>query len=58
MASLKKLSKKEIGLKQSPWITFGLTSMKDRDYLYRMHINEKNREEKARYHSLFKSKRN
>ena len=23
-----------------------------------MHINEKNREEKARYHSLFKSKRN
>ena len=59
MAPMKKLSKKEIGLKQSPWITFGLlTSMKDRDYLYRMHINEKNREEKARYHSLFKNKRN
>ena len=31
MAPLKKLSKKEIGLKQSPWITFGLiTSMKDK----------------------------
>ena len=59
MAPLKKLSKKEIGLKQSPWITFGLiTSMKDRDYLYRMYIKEKKREEKARYHSLFKSKRN
>jgi len=59
MAPMKKLSKKEIGLKQSPWITFGLlTSMKDRDYLYRMHINEKNRDEKARYHSLFKNKRN
>ena len=59
MAPMKKLSIKEIGLKQSPWITFGLlTSMKDRDYLYRMHINEKNRDEKARYHSLFKNKRN
>ena len=59
MAPMKKLSKKEIGLKQSPWITFGLlSSMKDRNYLYRMHINEKNRDEKARYHSLFKNKRN
>ena len=56
---MKKLSKKEIGLKQSPWIAFGLlTSMKDRDYLYRMYIKEKNREEKFCYHSLFKSKRN
>ena len=42
MAPMKKLSKKEIGLKQSPWITFGLlTSMKDRDYLYKMYIKEK-----------------
>ena len=55
MAPLKKLSKKEIGLKQSPWITFGLiTSMKDRDYLYRMHIKEKKRKAKARLHFIYK----
>ena len=42
MAPMKKFSKKEIGLKQSPWITFGLlTSMKDREYLRRMYIKEK-----------------
>ena len=37
MAPMKKLTKKEQGLKKSPWITYGiLTSMRARDLLYKI----------------------
>ena len=42
MAPVKKLSRKEIGLKRSPWITHGiLKSMNQRDYLYKKFSLEK-----------------
>ena len=59
MAPFKKLTTKEIGLKQTPWITSGLlVSMKERDHLHQLYIKEKNKELKAHYHSLYKNKRN
>ena len=47
MAPYKKLTKKEVGLKKSPWITCGiLNSMKVRDSLYKKLTLEKDQRQK------------
>ena len=59
MAPLRKLSKKELGLKKSPWITYGmLTSMRERDQLYKKYSNETDPLLKAITHESYKKLRN
>ncbi len=58
MAPVKKLSKKEIGLKQRPWITpVILTSMYERDMLYKDFSADDNPFSRDEKHKVFKTKR-
>ena len=59
MAPVKKLSKKEQGLSQRPWISHGiLTSMNKRDQIYRDLSNEKDLLKKEELTVLYKRYRN
>jgi len=59
MAPFKKLSKKEIELKQKPWLTSGiLKSMKTRDNLYKKFMLAKDPLRKQNLFRDFKTKRN
>ena len=59
MAPMKRLTPKEIGLQQRPWITSGLLkSMFSRDKLYKEFVTERNPRRKQELHNLFKTKRN
>jgi len=59
MAPVKKLTKKEMGLKRAPWITYGmLQSMKERDYIYKMFCAEKNPIAKSALKNSYKTFRN
>ena len=56
---LKKLTKREVKLKSKPWITKGiLTSIKQRDKLYKKFIKAKDNALKINYHSQYKNMRN
>ena len=58
-APIRKLTKKELGLKGKPWITGGLlTSMADRDKLYKEYTKEKKPITKSDIHARYKTKRN
>ena len=51
--------KKEIGLKQRPWITPDiLAAINERDKFYKEFIDEKNSDSKIDIHSRYKTKRN
>ena len=59
MAPVRKLTKKEQGLKKSPWITYGiLKSMRTRDQFLKKFTNEKDPILKASYHKSYKTLRN
>ena len=59
MAPIKRLTKKEKGLMERPWITSGiLASMKSRDFAYSEFIREKDPSVKATKFDLYKTKRN
>ena len=59
MAPVKKLTKKEIGLKKSPWITYGiLKSIHERDLLYKKFTMEKDPLLKSSIRSSYNSYRN
>ena len=59
MAPVKRLSKKEIGLQQRPWITPEiLTTMYERDKLYSEFLDDKNPTSREEKHKIFKIKRN
>ncbi len=59
MAPVKKLTKKEAGLKQRPWITKDiLNSMSERDIFYKAFIKEKNITLRENKYALFKIQRN
>ena len=58
-APVRKLSKKEMGLKEIPWITNGiLISMKERDSLYKEFTNEKDPIKRNEVHARYKKHRN
>ena len=59
MAPVKRLSNKEIGLQQRPWITPEiLSSMYERDKLYKDFLDEKDPSSREEKHKIFKIKRN
>ena len=59
MAPYKKLTKKELTLKQNPWISPGIiASMKIRDQLHKEFLNEKNANRKEEIHTKYKKYRN
>ena len=59
MAPIKKLTAKEVGLTQRPWITPGiLKSMSSRDKCYKEFLKEKNSESKTEKFAAYKLKRN
>ena len=59
MAPVKKLTRREVRARQSPWITKGIiTSMKNRDLLYKKISVGKNLPNKEKLFSDFKRKRN
>ena len=59
MAPFKRLTKKEVSLKQRPWITTGiLISMKKRDCLYKDMAKETNNHNKVILTNLYKYHRN
>jgi len=59
MAPMKKLTKKELSLKQNPWITYGITkSMKKRDQLYKEFLSENNPDNKKNIFINYKKYRN
>ena len=59
MAPLRKLTKKEISLKQHPWISNGIiTSMNKRNKLYKAFLLEKNCTERDQIHTTYKKYRN
>ena len=59
MAPIKRLTKKEKGLIDRPWITLGISiSMKTRDDCYKDFINEKDSNFKANKYTIYKQKRN
>ena len=59
MAPLKKLTKKEQGLKKKPWITYGiLTSMRNRDSFYKKYTKETDPTLKENYFKSYKTLRN
>ena len=59
MAPIKRLSNKEMGLKQRPWITHDiLESMRDRDDFHKQYVAEKDLLRKNIIFRIYKSKRN
>ena len=59
MAPVKRLTRKEVGLHQRPWINHDiLASMSDRDKLYKAFLNEKDPTIRATFHKTYKLKRN
>ena len=59
MAPVKRLSNKEMGLKQRPWITHDiLATMKERDDFHKQYVAEKNSLRKKIIFRIYKSKRN
>ena len=59
LAPIKRLTKKEKGLIERPWITSGiLISMRDRDRLYSDYLKEKDAASKQTIFQLYKTKRN
>ena len=59
MAHLKRLTKREIGLKQRPWITPDiLRKMKERDKFYNKYAKERDKNAKDIIFQVFKKKRN
>ena len=59
MAPIRKLSKREIKLKQNPWITQGLLkSMRDRDKMYKQFTKETDPVKKHGFFTTYKQKRN
>ena len=59
MAPVKRLSQKENGLKQRPWITPEiLTSMYERDKLYTEFLDDKYPSSREEKHKIYKIKRN
>ena len=59
MAPVKRLTKKQIRLRDRPWITIGiLISMSNRDKTYNLFIKEKDTNKKTELFTLYKKKRN
>lgn len=59
MAPIKRLTKREIGLKQRPWITTDiLKSMKERDSIHKRYVKENDEYSKNALFLLYKKKRN
>ena len=59
MAPYKKLTRKEYGLKVSPWITNGIfASMRERDLIYKNFVKEKDPTLKTALHLSYKTYRN
>ena len=59
MAPVKRLTKKELGLKQPPWITPDImSSIKEGNKLYKAFIEEKNPDSKIDKYNTYKAKRN
>ena len=59
MAPLKKLTKKEIGLQQRPWITPDIiAAINERNKLYKEFLEEKTPDSKIDKHNIYKTKRN
>ena len=59
MAPVKRLTRKEVGLHQRPWINHDiLASMSDRDKLYKAFLNEKDPTIRVTFHKTYKLKRN
>jgi len=59
MAPIKRLTKKEKGLIERPWITLGIsTSMKTRDICYEEFLEEKDKPLKSLKFNIYKQKRN
>ena len=59
MAPVRRLTKKEINLKQNPWITRGiLKSMRSRDKLYKDFVKERDITKKNNLHTAYKILRN
>jgi len=59
MAPMKKLTRKELSLKQNPWITYGIIkSMKRRDQLYKDVLSEKDPGKKKNIYDKYKKYRN
>ena len=59
MAPFRKMTRKEISLRQHPWISQGITaSMKKRDHLYKSFLLEKNINKKNDLHIRYKKYRN
>ena len=59
MAPVKKLTKKEIGLQQRPWITPDiLAAINERDKFYKEFLKEKGPDLKMEKHNKYKTKRN
>jgi len=59
MAPYKKLTRKEHGLKMSPWITSGiLVSMRERDLIYEKFAKENDPALRSSYHLSYKTYRN
>ena len=59
MAPLKKLTKKEIGLQQRPWITPDIiAAINERNKLYKEFLEEKHPDSKIDKHNTYKTKRN
>ena len=59
MAPMNKITKKEQGLKHSPWITYGIrASMRTRDSIYKQFVKETEPVLKESYHKSYKTHRN
>ena len=59
MAPYKRLSKKEVGLKQRPWISHEILElMNDRDNFNKQYIKETDPDRKSILFRFYKSKRN
>ena len=59
MAPVRKLTWKEIGLQQRPWINHTiLVAMSERDKLHTSFFKEKNQNLRFEKHQLYKTKRN
>jgi hypothetical protein len=59
MAPVRRLTKKEINLRQNPWITRGiLKSMRSRDQLYKEFVKERDITKKNNLHTAYKTSRN
>ena len=59
MAPVKKLTKKEMGLRQRPWITPDImTAINERNKLYKEFLEDKHPDSKIDKHNSYKTKRN